>query len=123
MAGRTIKRVDLYGAVIRKTRKIGLSHSEAAMLVELVLKEITNCLERGETLMLSSFGKFVVREKGQRVGRNPKTGKEAPIAPRRVIVFKPSSLLKQRINSPPERATTPRLKTASLVPSDELPPL
>ncbi len=65
---------------------------------ELVLGEITNCLERGETVKLSSFGSFVVRKKGQRIGRNPKTGKEVPISPRRVMVFKPSAILKQRIN-------------------------
>ena len=67
-------------------------------LVELVLREITDCLERGETVKLSSFGSFVVRKKGQRIGRNPKTGKEVPISPRRVMVFKPSAILKQRIN-------------------------
>ncbi len=61
-------------------------------------KEITDCLERGETVKLSSFGSFVVRKKGQRIGRNPKTGKEVPISPRRVMVFKPSAILKQRIN-------------------------
>jgi len=71
-------------------------------LVELVLKEITDCLERGETVKLSSFGSFVVRKKGQRIGRNPKTGKEVPISPRRVMVFKPSAILKQRINSGPD---------------------
>ena len=71
----------------------------SAGLVELVFKEITDCLERGETVKLSSFGSFVVRKKGQRVGRNPKTGKEVPISPRRVMVFKPSAILKQRINS------------------------
>ena len=64
-----------------------------------MLKEITDCLERGETVKLSSFGSFVVRKKGQRIGRNPKTGKEVPISPRRVMVFKPSAILKQRINS------------------------
>ena len=65
---------------------------ESAALVELVLKEITDCLERGETVKLSSFGSFVVRKKGQRIGRNPKTGKEVPISPRRVMVFKPSAI-------------------------------
>jgi integration host factor subunit alpha len=64
-----------------------------------VLKEIADCLERGETVMLSSFGSFVVRKKGQRIGRNPKTGEEVPILPRRVVVFKPSAVLKQR-NAP-----------------------
>jgi len=78
----------------------GLSGTECTTLVELVLKEITDCLERGETVKLSSFGLFVVRKKGQRMGRNPKTGEEAPISPRRVVVFKPSEVLKQRINAP-----------------------
>ena len=67
-----------------------------------MLKEITDCLERGETVKLSSFGSFVVRKKGQRIGSNPKTGKEVPISPRRVMVFKPSAILKQRINSDPD---------------------
>ena len=65
-----------------------------------MLKEITDCLERGETVKLSSFGLFVVRKKGQRMGRNPRTGEEVPISPRRVVVFKPSEVLKQRINAP-----------------------
>jgi integration host factor subunit alpha len=63
-----------------------------------MLEEISDCIERGETVKLSSFGSFVVREKGQRMGRNPKTGKEAVISARRVLVFKPSAVLKQRIN-------------------------
>jgi integration host factor subunit alpha len=96
MSGKTVTRADLCEAVYQK---VGLSRTESATLVELVLKEITDCLERGETVKLSSFGSFVVRKKGQRVGRNPKTGKEVPISPRRVIVFKPSAILKQRINS------------------------
>ena len=86
---------DLCEAVYQK---VGLSRTESAALVELVLGEITTCLERGETVKLSSFGSFVVRKKGQRIGRNPKTGKEVPISPRRVMVFKPSAILKQRIN-------------------------
>src|ERR1700681_519942 len=57
-----------------------------------------DCLEKGETVKLSSFGSFMVRKKGQRIGRNPKTGTEVPISPRRVMVFKPSAILKQRIN-------------------------
>lgn len=95
MAGKTVTRADLCEAVYQK---VGLSRTESSSLVELVLKEITDCLERGETVKLSSFGSFVVRKKGQRVGRNPKTGKEVPISPRRVMVFKPSAILKQRIN-------------------------
>ena len=88
--------------VRRSIRRSALSRTESATLVELVLKEITDCLERGETVKLSSFGSFVVRKKGQRIGRNPKTGKEVPISPRRVMVFKPSAILKQRINSDPD---------------------
>ena len=95
MTQKTVIRPDLYEAVYKKT---GLSHAESAKLVELILQEITSCLERGESVRLSSFGSFVVRKKGQRIGRNPKTGKEVPISPRRVMVFKPSAILKQRIN-------------------------
>jgi integration host factor subunit alpha len=93
---KTITRMDLIEAVYRRVR---LSRMESAALVELVLKEISNCLERGETVKLSSFGSFVVRKKRQRVGRNPKTGKEVQISPRKVMVFKPSATLKQSINS------------------------
>jgi integration host factor subunit alpha len=96
MTGRTVTRVDICDAVYRK---VGLSRTESATLVELVLTEITDCVERGETVKLSSFGSFVIRKKGQRIGRNPKTGKEVPITPRRVMVFKPSAILKQRINA------------------------
>ena len=95
MSSKTVTRADLYETAY----KFGLTRTECATLVELVLKEITDCLERGETVKLSSFGSFVVRKKGQRIGRNPKTGKEVPISPRRVMVFKPSAILKQRINS------------------------
>lgn len=102
MAEKTVTRADLYEAVYQK---VGLSHSECETLVELVLKEITECLERGETVKLSSFGSFVVRKKGPRTGRNPKTGKEVPISPRRVMVFKSSALLKQQMNSGDREAT------------------
>ena len=97
MSGKTVTRADLYQAIYQK---VGLSRTQSATLVELVLKEITDCLERGETVKLSSFGLFVVRKKGQRMGRNPRTGEEVPISPRRVVVFKPSAVLKQRINAP-----------------------
>jgi integration host factor subunit alpha len=92
-----VTRVDLVEAVYRK---VGLSRSESARLVELVFQEITDCLERGETVKLSSFGSFVVRSKGQRMGRNPKTGVEVPIAPHRVMVFRPSATLKERLRPP-----------------------
>ena len=95
MGGKTVTRADLCEAVYQK---VGLSRTESADLVELVLDEISACIVRGEAVKLSSFGSFVVRQKGQRVGRNPKTGQEVPISPRRVMVFKPSNVLKQRIN-------------------------
>ena len=90
-----VTRVDLYEAVYQK---VGLSRSESLAMVELVLKEITDSLEKGETVKLSSFGSFIVRKKKQRIGRNPKTGIEATISPRRIVVFKPSAILKQQIN-------------------------
>ena len=87
--------------------------------MELVLKEITDCLEKGETVKLSSFGSFMVRKKGQRIGRNPKTGTEVPISPRRVMVFKPSAILKQRINGhSPVTARARPTKANSLQPGD-----
>jgi integration host factor subunit alpha len=95
MAGQTVTRADLSEAVYQK---VGLSRTESASLVEVVLAEMCDSLVRGDTVKLSSFGSFVVRDKGQRVGRNPKTGIEVPIEPRRVMVFKPSNVLKARIN-------------------------
>ena len=92
---RTITRADLTDAVYRR---VGLSRAESAELVEVVLQEMSDTLAAGETVKLSSFGSFVVRDKGQRIGRNPKTGVEVPISPRRVMVFKPSNILKARIN-------------------------
>lgn len=95
MSGRTITRADLCEAVYQK---VGLSRTESADLVEMVLSEISDCLVEGESVKLSSFGTFLVRSKGERIGRNPKTGEEVPISPRRVMVFKPSNVLKQKIN-------------------------
>ena len=89
-------RADLCEAVYQK---VGLSRTESAELVERVLDEICACIVRGESMKLSSFGSFVVRQKGERIGRNPKTGEEVPISPRRVMVFKPSNVLKQKINA------------------------
>ena len=95
MSGKTIARADLSEVVYQK---VGLSRTESAALVELVLTELADSLARGENVKLSSFCSFIVRQKGERVGRNPKTGEEVPIEPRRVMVFKPSNILKQRIN-------------------------
>ena len=98
-----VTRVDLYDAVYQT---VGLSRSESLAMVELVLKEITDSLEKGETVKLSSFGSFIVRKKKQRIGRNPKTGTVATISPRRVVVFKPSAILKQQINGKPSGTKT-----------------
>jgi integration host factor subunit alpha len=95
MAGKTVTRADLSEAVYQT---VGLSRTESADLVELFIDEICSCIVRGEAVKLSSFGSFIVRSKGERIGRNPKTGEEVPISPRRVMVFKPSNVLKQRIN-------------------------
>jgi integration host factor subunit alpha len=95
MTGKTVTRVDLYAAVYEK---VGLSRSQSLALVELVFKEITDTLAKGETVKLASFGSFIIRKKNERIGRNPKTGTEVPISPRRVIVFKPSPILKQQTN-------------------------
>lgn len=98
---RTVTRADLAEAVYRR---VGLSRAESAELVQSFLEEISAAAERGETVKLSSFGSFVVRSKSQRIGRNPKTGVEVPILPRRVMVFKPSNVLKARINGGPAEA-------------------
>ena len=95
MTGRTITRAQLSEAVYQE---VGLSRNESADLLEMVLEEISTALAQGDVVKISSFGSFSVRKKGQRVGRNPKTGEEVPILPRRVLVFRPSQLLKGQIN-------------------------
>ena len=94
MSGKTITRADLAEAVYRK---VGLSRTESAQLVESVLDEICDAIVRGETVKLSSFATFQVRSKNERIGRNPKTGQEVPILPRKVMTFKASNVLKGRI--------------------------
>jgi len=96
MAGATVTRADLSEAVYQE---VGLSRNESADLVESVLQEISDALVEGDTVKISSFGSFSVRQKGQRIGRNPKTGEEVPILPRRVLVFRASHVLKDRINN------------------------
>jgi integration host factor subunit alpha len=95
LSDKTLTRADLVDAVVQK---VGMPRHEAAELVEMVLQEISNSLEHGETVKLSSFGTFGIREKRQRIGRNPKTGEEVPITPRRVLVFRASNIMKKRIN-------------------------
>jgi integration host factor subunit alpha len=96
MGQETVTRADLSEAVYQE---VGLSRNESAQLVEQVLDEMADALVRGEMVKISSFGTFSVRQKGRRIGRNPKTGQEVPILPRRVLVFRASHVLKQRINS------------------------
>jgi integration host factor subunit alpha len=95
MPAQTITRASLSEAIYQE---VGLSRNESSDLLEAVLAEITKALVEGETVKLSSFGSFSIRQKGQRIGRNPKTGEEVPILPRRVLVFRPSQVLKNRIN-------------------------
>jgi integration host factor subunit alpha len=98
MSDTTITRAQLSEAVYQE---VGLSRNESAELLEAVLDEVADALARGESVKISSFGSFSVRSKGQRIGRNPKTGDEVPILPRRVLVFRPSQLLKKKVNDGP----------------------
>ena len=95
MVARTLTRADLSDAV---HNEIGLSRADSAQLVEQVLDEICAVLVNGQNVKISSFGTFMLRDKGRRIGRNPKTGKEVPIEPRRVLTFRPSQILRERIN-------------------------
>jgi integration host factor subunit alpha len=101
MVQRTVTRADLAEAVYEA---VGLSRTESAELVERVLDLIGDALVEGQHVKLSSFGSFHVRSKNERVGRNPKTGEEVPILPRQVLVFKPSNVLKSKINKSMVRA-------------------
>jgi integration host factor subunit alpha len=105
MSGETITRARLSEAVYQE---VGLSRIESAELVESVIAEISRALERGEMVKISSFGSFAVRQKGERVGRNPKTGQEVPISPRRVLVFRASHALKDQINHGPLQSSKSR---------------
>jgi len=95
MESRTVTRADLAEAVYEE---VGLSRNESSDLVESVLSEISKSLIEGENVKISSFGSFTIREKGERIGRNPKTGVEVPILPRKVLVFRASHVLKDRVN-------------------------
>ncbi len=96
MSESTLTRMDLSEAVFRE---VGLSRNESADLVESVLDHVSDALVSGESVKISSFGTFSVRSKNERIGRNPKTGEEVPIAPRRVLTFRPSHLMKDRVDS------------------------
>jgi integration host factor subunit alpha len=104
---RTITRADLAESVYQE---VGLSRHESAMLVETVLDEISLALIANDTVKLSSFGTFAARQKNERVGRNPKTGEEVAIRPRRVLVFRASHVLKDRIN---KKADIKKIETKS----------
>ncbi len=104
MASETVTRAHLSEAVYQE---VGLSRHESAQLVESVLSQVSDALTSGETVKISSFGSFSVRQKGQRIGRNPKTGAEVPILPRRVLVFRASHVLKDRINDLLTRRSRP----------------
>ena len=95
MTERTLTRMDLSESVFRE---VGLSRNESADLVESVLEKISASLVSGEQVKISSFGTFSIRQKNARVGRNPKTGEEAPIPPRKVLTFRPSHLMKDRVS-------------------------
>jgi integration host factor subunit alpha len=101
MSNHTITRADLSQAVYEQ---VGLSRNESADLVETVLEEICKSLEKGDMVKISSFGTFQIRSKRQRIGRNPKTGEEVPILPRRVLTFRASNVLKERINETEDSA-------------------
>ncbi|KQM64488.1 integration host factor subunit alpha [Sphingomonas sp. Leaf17] len=90
----TLTRADLADAL---HREIGLSRADSGSIVEHILAEMCGALSRGENVKISGFGTFVLRDKGERVGRNPKTGVEVPIAPRRVLTFRASQMMRDRI--------------------------
>ena len=91
----TLTRAEL-GEAVHKS--IGLSRAESAQLVEIVLDKVADALVAGQNVKLSSFGSFILRDKNRRIGRNPKTGQEVPIEPRRVLTFRPSQILRDKIN-------------------------
>jgi integration host factor subunit alpha len=98
MTSKNVTRADLAQSVVEA---VGLPRHDAVTLAEQVLTEICDTLARGENVKLSGFGNFVVREKAERIGRNPKTGAEVPIEPRRVVTFAPSNNLKNHVNGKP----------------------
>ncbi len=105
MSGNTITRADLV-EVLRE--EVDLSRKECAALLESVLDEIANCLIEDDPVKIRTFGNFIVRQKNERMGRNPKTGELYPIAPRKVIVFRPSPKMKHWINHPEDKHRRPK---------------
>ncbi|MAS87334.1 MAG: integration host factor subunit alpha [Micavibrio sp.] len=95
MNEKTFTRADLADSIYEE---VGLSRNESADLIEAVLQEISDALVAGESVKISGFGSFSIREKAERIGRNPKTGEEIPITPRKVLSFKASHVLKEGMN-------------------------
>ncbi|MBW4331945.1 integration host factor subunit alpha [Stakelama sp. CBK3Z-3] len=93
-AGETLTRADLAESI---HTKVGLSRADSARFVEDILTHMCESLSRGDNVKISGFGSFILRDKGERIGRNPKTGVEVPIAPRRVLTFRASQMLRDRI--------------------------
>ena len=93
-AAGTLTRADLAESL---HREVGLSRADASRLVEQILQHMCEALSKGENVKISGFGSFILRDKGERVGRNPKTGVEVPIAPRRVLTFRASQLMREKI--------------------------
>ena len=96
MSDTTLTRMDIANAIVRE---VGLSRQDSAGFVDMILDKMADALVAGESVKLSSFGAFHVRDKNERIGRNPKTGQEVPISARRVVVFKASQVLKDRVNA------------------------
>lgn len=94
VAAGTLTRADLAEAL---HRQVGLSRTDSARMVEQILGHMCHALAEGENVKISGFGTFVLREKGERIGRNPKTGVEVPIAPRKVMTFRASQMMRERI--------------------------
>ena len=90
----TLTRADLADTM---NRQVGLSRADSAVMVESILDHMIEALVDGDNVKISGFGTFVLRDKGERTGRNPKTGQEVPIHPRRVLTFRPSHLMKDRV--------------------------
>ena len=95
MSNNSLTRLELSDAVVRE---VGLSRHESMQLVDDVLDHVSNALEKGENVKISSFGTFSCKQKRERIGRNPKTGIEAPIIARKVVTFKPTQIMKEKIN-------------------------
>jgi integration host factor subunit alpha len=95
MAVGTLTRADLAEAI---HKEVGLSRADSSAIIEQILDNMSTALEKGENVKISGFGSFILRDKGQRIGRNPKTGVEVPIAPRRVLTFRASQLLRDQIS-------------------------